>query len=64
MLDVPDRRPVEDVICSDAHYRELFTGTGLEVVASMKPLGTASEGIAWVSETRIAPWSIYVLGAL
>ena len=32
MLDVPDRRPVEDVICTDAHYRRLFESAGLEVL--------------------------------
>ena len=64
MLDVPDRRPVEDVVCSDTHYRDLFTGAGLRVVELVRPLGTSDEEIAWVTETRVAPWSIYVLGAL
>jgi hypothetical protein len=30
MLDIPDRRPVEDVICTDAHYRRLFESAGWE----------------------------------
>jgi SAM-dependent methyltransferase len=64
MLDVPDQRPVEDVVCSDAHYRELFTAVGLDVVEFLSPLGASGEGIAWITETRIAPWSIYVLGAV
>jgi hypothetical protein len=64
MLDVPDRRPVEDVVCSDAHYRDLFTAAGFGVAAIARPLGSSAEGIAWVTETRLAPWSIYVLGAL
>ena len=63
MLDVPDQRPVEDVMCSDAHYRELFTTVRLEVVELLRPLGTSGEGIEWVTEARVAPWSIYVLGA-
>ena len=62
-LDVPDQRPVEDVVCSDAHYRELFTTAGLDVLEFVRPLGASGEGIMWVTETRIAPWSIYVLGA-
>jgi hypothetical protein len=32
MLDVPDRHPVEDLICTDAHYRRLFDSAGLEVL--------------------------------
>jgi hypothetical protein len=64
MLDVPDRRPVEDVLCGDARYRELFGLAGLGVRALVQPLATGSEPIAWVSETRTAPWSVYVLGAV
>lgn len=62
MLDVPDRRPVEDIVCSDADYRRLYSQAGLEVHAMYQPLGRAEDGIAWVSETTVAPWSIYVLG--
>jgi SAM-dependent methyltransferase len=64
MLDVPDRRPVEDVLCGDARYRELFRLAGLGVRARVQPLATGSEPIAWVSETHTAPWSVYVLGAV
>ena len=28
MLDIPDHRPVEDVLCTDAHYRRLLKGQG------------------------------------
>ena len=63
MLDVPDRRPVLDVLCSDAHYRELFASVGLCVVDVVAPLATGAESVQWVSETTIAPWTIYVLGA-
>ncbi len=63
MLDVPDRRPVEDVMWSDPHYREVFAASGLEVEAHYRPLGRADEPYAWVSETSIPPWSIYVLRA-
>lgn len=61
MLDVDDRRPVEDIIWTDEGYREVFGRAGLEVVQMYKPLAKASEPFAWVNETRIAPWSIYVL---
>lgn len=63
MLDVPDRRPVEDVLCSDGRYRELFAGAGLVVREMLRPLATGTEPIAWVSETHTAPWSVYVLEA-
>jgi SAM-dependent methyltransferase len=64
MLDVPDRRPVEDVLCGDGQYRELFALAGLRVKEMIQPLATGSEPIAWVSETHTAPWSVYVLGAV
>ena len=62
MLDVPDGRPVVDIVCSDSHYRELFEAVGLCVVDTVRPLATGAEAIHWVSETTIPPWTIYVLG--
>jgi ubiquinone/menaquinone biosynthesis C-methylase UbiE len=64
MLDVPDRRPVVDVLCGDAHYRELFEAVGLRVVDAVRPLATGAERVQWVSETTVSPWNIYVLGAV
>ena len=61
MLDVEDRRPVEDIACPDAVYRRLFAAAGFSVLALHLPLGQASDGMAWVSETTVAPWAIYVL---
>jgi SAM-dependent methyltransferase len=61
MLDVEDRRPVVDVLCSDEHYRELFGAAGLYVVDAVKPLASGAEPVQWVSETTIPPWTIYVL---
>jgi SAM-dependent methyltransferase len=61
MTDVVDRRPVEDVVCSKASYRELYAEAGLEVAAAHEPLGRADEPYAWVNETRVAPWRIDVL---
>jgi SAM-dependent methyltransferase len=63
MLDVPDRRTVEDVSCSDRRYRELFAGAGLHVIDLASPRATGDEPIQWVNETRVAPWSVYALGA-
>ncbi|MGK2857951.1 MAG: class I SAM-dependent methyltransferase [Thermoanaerobaculia bacterium] len=62
MTDVEDRRPVEDIVWPDADYRRVFTAAGLTVIDVHKPLGLASEPIAWVSETTVAPWTIYALG--
>jgi SAM-dependent methyltransferase len=62
MLDVEDRRPVEDIIWSDEDYREVFKRAGLAAIKTCTPLATQAEPYAWVSETTIAPWVIYVLG--
>ena len=62
MLDVEDARPVEDVVCSDEDYSELFLRTGLVVLETLRPLATGREPVEWVSETETAPWVIYVLG--
>src|SRR5262249_28205511 len=64
MLDVPDRRPVEDVVCGDAHYRQLFTSAHLQVRDMLRPLATGQERMRWISETTVAPWAVYVLGAV
>jgi SAM-dependent methyltransferase len=61
MLDVPDRRPVEDVFCSDGHYMRLFESAGLRVLDVQKPLATGKEPTRWVSETTTAAWTTYVL---
>jgi trans-aconitate methyltransferase len=61
MTDVTDRRPVEDVVCSKAAYVEIYRQAGLEVLESLEPLGREDEPVAWVNETRVAPWRIDVL---
>jgi SAM-dependent methyltransferase len=64
MLDVPDHRPVEDVLCTDAHYRRLFEDASLEAREARSPLATGQERTRWVSETITAPWAIHVLTRL
>jgi SAM-dependent methyltransferase len=61
MLDVPDHRPVEDVFCTDALYQRLFESAGLRLLDVQSPLATGKEATRWVSETRTAAWTIYVL---
>ena len=64
MLDVPDHRPVEDVLCTDAHYRRLFESARLGVLDVQSPLATGKEATRWISETRTAAWTIYVLDSV
>ncbi len=58
---IDDRRPVRDVVWSDESYREIYAESGFEVVANHRPLGREEEPFAWVNETRIAPWVLWVL---
>ena len=61
MLDVEDRRPVEDIVWSDEDYGKVYTLSGLTPMKAYKPLGNEQEPYTWVNETRIAPWTVYVL---
>jgi SAM-dependent methyltransferase len=63
VTDLEDRRPVQDVLWSDQDYQSAFAAAGLELLATYRPLGSVAEGYAWVNETRLAPWVIYVLKA-
>ena len=62
MLDVEDRRPVEDILWSDAAYQEVYNRAALTPLQVYRPLAKPTEAFAWVSETTIAPWVIYLLG--
>jgi SAM-dependent methyltransferase len=62
MLDVEDRRPVEDILWTDEAYSEVYKAAGLMALKMYRPLGKEAEAYAWVSETTIAPWVIHVLG--
>jgi SAM-dependent methyltransferase len=61
MLDVEDRRPVEDIFWTVDDYHKLFNLAGLTLEATYKPLGYKEEPFKWVSELNIAPWMIFVL---
>jgi len=61
MTDVNDSRPVDDIMWFEEDYLNLFTRVGLKVLEIHKPLGRKDESIAWVNETVIPPWVIYVL---
>jgi SAM-dependent methyltransferase len=60
--DFADRRPAIDILCPDEMYRDIYEQAGLEVVSVYKPLASTEEPHPWVTETKIAPWVIYVLG--
>ncbi len=61
MLDVEDSRPVEDIIWTDQDYAKTYELAGLVPVNISRPLANPTEPYNWVSETKIAPWVIYVL---
>lgn len=61
MLDVPDRRPVEDVLWTAQGYQEVYESAGLLPLETHRPLADPAEPFAWVAETAVAPWVVYVL---
>ncbi|MBZ5573275.1 MAG: class I SAM-dependent methyltransferase [Acidobacteriia bacterium] len=61
VTDHQDRRPVEDVLWTDESYGEIYREAGLQAIQVLKPLAKGDEPYAWLNETRIAPWVIYVL---
>lgn len=62
MLDVEDKRPIEDILCTDSDYQEIYQRAGLMPIKVYRPLAEPTDAGAWVSETAIAPWVIYVAG--
>ena len=61
MRDVPDKRPVVDLIWFHEDYLRLFAASELHMVDCYRPLGRMDEPYEWVNETSVAPWVIYVL---
>lgn len=61
VTDLDDNRPVIDVLWTDEAYQETFVRAGLEFVKKYQPLANENEPYPWVNETKIAPWSIYLL---
>jgi len=61
VTDHQDRRPVEDILCTDETYRMVYREAGLKAIHMFKPLAKGDEPYRWVNETRIAPWVIYAL---
>ena len=63
MLDVEDRRPIEDILWTHDDYLDVYQRAGLLLYRTYRPMGKPTEGFAWKTELTIAPWAIYVLGA-
>jgi len=59
--DFEDKRPCYDVLCSDEDYKKLYSKSGLDLIEQFKPLAEGNEQYKWVNETKIAPWTIYIL---
>jgi SAM-dependent methyltransferase len=61
VTDHQDGRPVEDILWTDESYRAVYREASLQAIQILKPLATGDESYAWVNETNIPPWVIYVL---
>jgi len=61
VTDHQDGRPVEDIVWTDESYRAVYREASLQTIQVLKPLAKGDEPYAWVNETKIAPWVIYVL---
>lgn len=64
MKDVAGARPVVDLVWFHDDYLTLFAAAELALIAQYTPLGRDGEPYAWLSETSVAPWVIYVVGPL
>ncbi len=62
VTDHADPRPVEDILWTDEAYREVFEEAHLRLLGKYEPLARGDEPYLWVSELRIAPWAVYVVG--
>jgi trans-aconitate methyltransferase len=58
---IEDSRPVVDILMTEEAYADVYRGAGAETIECCRPLAKDEEPFRWVSETRIAPWVIYVL---
>jgi len=59
--DITDKRPCYDIFWSEEDYATVYSKASLRIIKKYKPLATGKEPYQWINETRIAPWTIYVL---
>jgi SAM-dependent methyltransferase len=60
---VADRRPVEDILWTDEAWEEVYAAAGLVQLEAWRPLARGDEPGNRVTESTVAPWVTYVLGA-
>ncbi len=51
-----------DYYWTDADYRQVLTDAGYTTIDLHQPLGVPEDGIAWISEDSVPPFSIYIAG--
>ena len=56
-------KPARDIVCTAESYRELYHRAGLKIRGEYRPLGRPEDAVAYVCETEICPWVIYVLAS-
>jgi ubiquinone/menaquinone biosynthesis C-methylase UbiE len=56
-----DKRPCNDIFCTDTDYKKIYLKVGLQIIITTKTLATGEEPYSWINETTIAPWTIYAL---
>jgi SAM-dependent methyltransferase len=59
--DITDKRPCYDIFWSEEDYATVYSKANLHIIKKYKPLATGKEPYQWINETKIAPWTIYVL---
>ena len=59
--DIMDKRPCFDIFWSEEAYGTVYSQAALCIIKQYKPVATGKEPYQWINETRIAPWTIYVL---
>ncbi len=60
--DHADSRAVEDILWTEASYREVFEEAQLRLLHKYEALAREDEPYIWVNELEIAPWAVYVVG--
>lgn len=58
---MPEGVELSDYFWSDDDYKETFRQAGLHLAGECRPLGQASDSIAWREELHLAPYVIYLL---
>lgn len=59
--EIQDHRPVIDIFWSDESNLRAFMLAGLVPRRIHRPLGRPDEPYPWLAESRISPWTIWVL---